>query len=139
MLKKFIIILSLLSCIAETKTISTAVANTIQGASSLQGPARDLTQPQLYNRSTLPVNVYMYTGAVTVNGSRYTIDENSLINSIGIIIPAGGSINWLPNVRSISVFYESKDPIITNIQPGNSFIITPSADKWTVTQKVKTP
>lgn len=101
----------------------------------------DFTKAQLYNHSSYPVVAYMYSNALSVNGSSYTVDENSLLNTnnIGILIPPGASTNWLSNTRSVEVYYGLKDSAVADIQSTNSYIIKASADKWTITKKLTTP
>lgn len=123
------IIMANLLCIwiHQLKAFSTAIINSIQ--KSCCSTNADTTQPQSYNRSTFPVHVYMYNSVPIINESEQSIDEHSLLNPIDIIIPAEPTINWLPNTRLFMIF---------NVQTITPYILRPSADTWTITQKLKT-
>ncbi|MBP6869634.1 hypothetical protein KBC04_02025 [Candidatus Babeliales bacterium] len=115
------------------------IINTVNATT--EAPPVDFTKPQLYNHSSFPVVVYMYSNLLAANGSSRSVDENSILNSknMGITIPPGASINWIAGARSVEVYYAAKDPSMADIQVTNSYIIRPSADKWTITKKLTTP
>ncbi len=113
---------------------SLPVMFTIETNSTTPSSPVDPKKPMLLNHSALPVVVYMNNIATTATDPHAPISTLLNPNGFGIVIPAGGGVNFLPNTQSVTLYYGQASPVLANItNAGQSWIIRSSADLWTIT------